>query len=81
MLTVKVCVGSACYVKGSHDVIDRIKDLIEENNLQELVELKAAFCLGHCMESVCVMVDDEFHSITKDDVDNFFNTYVKERLK
>lgn len=80
MLTVKVCVGSACYVKGSHDVINRIKYLIEENNLQNEVELKAAFCLGHCLESVCVMVNEDFHSLTKDDIDIFFNTYIKEKL-
>lgn len=81
-MIVKVCVGSACYVKGSHKVINRIKELIELNNLKDKVELKAAFCLGHCTNAVSVEIDEtEIFGVDVNSVDEFFNTYIKKKVK
>lgn len=79
-MIVKVCVGSACYVRGSHNVINQIKDLIEVNNLIDKVELRASFCLGHCSDSVCVMVDDEIHKIKEYEIDKFFEEYIVKKV-
>jgi NADH:ubiquinone oxidoreductase subunit E len=80
-MVVKVCVGSACYVKGSHKVINKIKTLIEANKLIEKVELKAAFCLGHCTNAVSVSIDDdEVYGVDCDNVEEFFNVYIKEKI-
>lgn len=59
MKTVSVCIGSACHLKGSYAVIKAFEEKIKENNLQDLVELKAAFCLGECTQAVSVKIDDE----------------------
>ncbi len=60
MLEVYVCVGSSCHLKGSYQVIKTFKDLIEKNKLEEKVELKASFCLGHCMNGISAKVENEF---------------------
>ena len=31
-MTVTICLGSACHVKGSHFVLEQLKALIKENN-------------------------------------------------
>lgn len=81
-MVVKVCVGSACYVKGSHKVINRVKELIELNNLKDKVELKAAFCLGHCTNAVSVEIDEtEIFGVDFNNVDEFFNTYIKKKVE
>lgn len=81
-MIVKVCVGSACYVKGSHKVISRMKRLIELNNLVDKVELKAAFCLGHCTNAVSVEIDEsETFGVDHNYVDEFFNTHIKEKVE
>ncbi|MPM30043.1 hypothetical protein SDC9_76585 [bioreactor metagenome] len=81
-MVVKVCVGSACYVKGSHKVINRVKELIELNNLKDKVELKAAFCLGHCTNAVSVEIDEtETFGVDFNNVDEFFNTYIKKKVE
>lgn len=81
-MVVKVCVGSACYVKGSHKVINRVKELIELNNLKDKVELKAAFCLGHCTNAVSVEIDEtEIFGVDFNNVDDFFNTYIKKKVE
>ena len=48
MVSVEVCIGSACYVKGSSQVVQELNQLIAENGWQDKVELKGAFCMKSC---------------------------------
>lgn len=79
-MEIKVCVGSACYVKGSHDVIEQLQQLIRDYHLEENVILKASFCLGHCTEAVSVTIDDTVYSVPKDKVSEFFIERVYRRV-
>lgn len=79
-MEIKVCVGSACYVKGSHDVIEQLQQLIRDYHVEENVVLKAAFCLGHCTEAVSVTVNDSVYSVPKDKVNEFFIEQVYRRV-
>lgn len=45
-MVLSVCVGSSCHLKGSYDVIEAFKRLIEKHGLGDKVELRACFCLG-----------------------------------
>jgi NADH:ubiquinone oxidoreductase subunit E len=74
MITISVCVGSACHLKGSREVIEGLQRLIKENNVSDMVEIKGAFCVGRCMEAVSVTVNDEgLFSLNKSNLDSFFN--------
>lgn len=79
-MEINVCIGSACYVKGSHEVIQQLQQLIASYYLEEKVVLKAAFCLGHCTEAVCVTIEDQVYSVPKDGVDLFFREEVYGRV-
>ena len=59
-MILKVCVGSSCHLKGSYDVIDTFKSLIEKENLGDKIELRACFCLNRCSEGVSVKADDNY---------------------
>ncbi|MCB2289891.1 (2Fe-2S) ferredoxin domain-containing protein [Clostridium sp. CS001] len=73
MIIISVCVGSACHLKGSREVIEGLQRLIKENDISDKVELKGAFCSGRCMEAVSVSVDDkELFSLNESNVDEFF---------
>lgn len=77
MKTISVCVGSACHLKGSYRVIERIQSFVKENNLSDRVEVKAAFCLGNCTKAVSVKTDDGVvHSVNDDTVDEFCRKYI-----
>lgn len=66
MKTLKVCIGSACHLKGSHEVIQTFQELIRGMGLEGEIELSAAFCLGHCTEAVSVeRWDGEVISVSK----------------
>ena len=80
-MKITVCVGSSCHLKGSHQVVERLQELITKNNMKDQVELLGTFCIGKCQLGVCVTVDDEFHSVSPDNVDAFFETVVLKKLK
>ena len=58
MLNVSICVGSACHMKGSKEVIAKLKELIAAHGLQGKVLLNGSFCTGNCEYAVCVVIDD-----------------------
>ena len=59
MITVTVCVGSSCHLKGARDVIERFNDLLAEHDLAGKVELKGSFCMERCGEGFNWQIDDE----------------------
>ena len=75
-MKITVCIGSSCHLKGSRQVVEQLQNLIAENDLGDKVELGATFCLGKCQQGVCVMVDEEFHSVSPDTVEEFFKEAV-----
>ena len=79
-MKVTVCIGSSCHIKGSRPVVDRLQQLIAANGLEEKVELGGTFCLGQCQQGVCVMVDEEFYSVSPETAEEFFHTNVKEKV-
>ena len=80
MLKITVCIGSSCHIKGSRQVVEKLQTLIADNNLGEKVDLGGTFCMGKCQQGVCVTVDDSFHSVTPDSVDEFFKNIVLARV-
>lgn len=71
-MKVTVCIGSSCHIKGSRQVVEQLQTLIKENGVEEKVELGGTFCLGNCQQGVCVTVDEAFHSVSPDTVNEFF---------
>ena len=71
-MKITVCIGSSCHIKGSHQVVEKLRDLIAQHALAEKVELAGTFCTGNCQQGVCVSVDGAFHSVSPDTVEQFF---------
>lgn len=81
MIKITVCIGSSCHIKGSRQVVEQLQYLIAKNNLNDKVELSGTFCMGKCQKGVCVKVNDELFSLTPDQVNEFFEKNVVEKLK
>jgi len=63
--TIKVCLGTACYVRGNKNILDKV---MEELNVEvgsttedRRFSLEAVRCLGACGLAPIVMVDDDAH--------------------
>ena len=48
-MKITVCVGSSCHVKGSHEVVARLEQLITEHQLKDQVEMTGTFCIGRVL--------------------------------
>lgn len=75
-MKITVCIGSSCHIKGSRQVVEGLQNLIKENSVSDKIELGGTFCMGKCQQGVCVTVDDEFHSVTPETVEDFFRKEV-----
>lgn len=71
-MKVTICIGSSCHLKGSRTVVERLQQLVNENNLSNKVELAGTFCMGECQEGVNVTVDGKRYSVSPETVDDFF---------
>lgn len=82
MITVTVCVGSSCHVKGARIIIERFNDLLRKNGLENKVELKGCFCMERCGEGLNWQIDDEaLTSATAEDAVNLFEERVVSAVK
>lgn len=80
-MVLKVCVGSSCHLKGSYDVIEKFKEIIKKYDVEDVVELQASFCLGHCSQGVTVKADEEFlFNVSKDNAEDIFIKDILPRL-
>ena len=78
-MVIEICIGSACHLKGSHQIVRKLQQLVADNALEEQVVLKSSFCLGQCAGAVSVRVDGERHfSLTPEDVDQFYHNEIYE---
>jgi len=73
MLTVTICVGSSCYVRGSDKLAEAFERMIEDNDLGDKVELVGSFCMDHCSMGVSVQVAEKtYRGVQPDDAEVFF---------
>ena len=80
-MNINICVGSSCHLKGSYDIIQLMKEAISTHQLEDTVNLSAAFCLGHCTDGVSVKIDDDIIcSVSKDNFDEFFQQNILAKL-
>lgn len=75
-----VCLGTACYVKGSGDIIDKIKQKlgIEVGQCTDdgKFSLEATRCIGACgLAPVLTVNEDVYGRLTVDDVDDILAKY------
>ncbi len=62
MITVTVCVGSSCHIKGAREMIARFNDYLKKEGIQDKVELKGSFCMERCGEGVNWKINDKILS-------------------
>ncbi|SHM08768.1 Thioredoxin-like [2Fe-2S] ferredoxin [Anaerosporobacter mobilis DSM 15930] len=79
-MIVTVCIGSSCHLKGSREIIEKLQHLLHENKLEKEVELRGSFCMGECMNGVCVKIEEELFSLSPAAVEEFFLEQILKRL-
>lgn len=52
MVNVEICIGSACYVKGSSQVVNDLNALIKEKGWEDKIAVKGSFCMKACQNHI-----------------------------
>ena len=77
-MIIQICVGSACHLKGSSEIVEFFHKAVEEYNLSDEITLAGSFCTGQCNRiGVTVQIDDDVHTgITRENFRDFFKENV-----
>lgn len=77
---VGVCLGTACYVKGSQKVLDKLSEVLEvpvgKTTADGKFTLNATRCLGACGLAPVIMVNDDVYGrLTPDQIPGIIAKY------
>lgn len=75
-----VCLGTACYVKGSGDILEKVKELLDidvgECTPDGLFSIDATRCIGACgLAPVLTVNEDVYGRLVVDDVAGIIEKY------
>lgn len=78
---VSVCMGTACYVKGARDIMDRVSKIlnIEDGGITPdgKFSLDATRCIGACGLAPVMTINEDVHGrLVLDDVDGILKRYM-----
>lgn len=81
-MTIELCFGSSCHVKGSSAIYEMLKEAIKSNGLEKKVKIAGTLCLGHCNSGGANMrIDGEVVTgITRENFDQTFEEKIKKPL-
>lgn len=79
---VSCCLGTACYVKGAGDILDKVSQVIGIANGQcssdGKFSLEACRCIGACgLAPVLTVNEDVYGRLTVDDIPEIFQKYIE----
>jgi len=83
MLTINICVGTACHMKGAYMVIDKLQTMIRDRKIGEKVTINGAFCLGQCSQKdITVKLDDneELYMLSEKNLEEFLENIIIPRI-
>jgi len=83
---IRVCLGTACYVRGGKEVLSALKQTLEievgQTTEDRLFSLDVGRCFGACGLAPVVMVDDDVHQRVKPmQISKLLDSYRKNAMK
>ncbi|HEY8422878.1 MAG TPA: (2Fe-2S) ferredoxin domain-containing protein [Thermoclostridium sp.] len=77
-MTIRICVGSSCHLKGAERIVELFQAAITDYKLENEITLAGSFCTGKCNRiGVTVTVDDDVYTgITTENFKDFFTEKV-----
>lgn len=80
-MVVTICIGSSCHLKGSRKIVEKFNELVKASQLEEKIDLNGSFCMGECMNGVCVRVDGQLFSVLPETAEAFFEKEILGHLQ
>ncbi len=83
---IRVCLGTACYVRGGKEVLKALKDRLKidvgETTKDRMFSLDVARCFGACGLAPAIMIDNDVHQRVKPArIQSILDQYIDKDLK
>ncbi len=82
---ISVCLGTACYVKGSAQILDKFEQILGiklgETTADGMFTLTSARCVGCCGLAPVIMINDKVYSISPNDCQTIIDKVIEEDKK
>lgn len=77
---IKICMGTACYLKGGEDILGELENLlgigVNQTTEDEQFSIEAVRCVGACGLAPVIIVDDDVYGkLTKDKLPEILAKY------
>jgi len=77
---IAICMGSSCFARGNKATLQKIKDYLNKNEIEDKVIFRGNRCFDKCGKGPNLMIDDKmFHQVNEDNVetilDQFFSIF------
>lgn len=81
--TIRVCLGTACYVRGGKKIVERLKQLLEievgETTKDRRFTFEVARCIGSCGLAPAMSIDEQvFKQVNPDKLEQILKRYYEE---
>ena len=78
--TIRVCMGTACYVRGGKKIVDRLLDILDvdigETTKDGKFTFEVARCIGACGLAPAMMIDDTvYKQVNANKLESILNKY------
>jgi len=82
--TISVCMGTACYLKGTPQILQELKNILHveegQTTRDNLFHLQVVRCLGCCGLAPVIMIDDKIYGkVKREDVIDIISKYSREQ--
>lgn len=83
MITIQICIGSSCHLKGAPEIVRLLQKYIKDNSCEDRIALTGTLCAGRCnRDGVTVTVGDEVYTgVTPEGFDAFWNDKIVPAMK
>ena len=83
MITIQICIGSSCHLKGAPESVRLLQKYIKDNSCEDRIALTGTLCAGRCnRDGVTVTVgDDVYTGVTPEGFDAFWNDKIVPAMK
>ncbi|ANQ53517.1 hypothetical protein BG95_03235 [Thermosipho sp. 1063] len=73
-MVIRICMGSSCHLKGSYEVVEKIKALNIEN-----LQLYGSLCFGKCEKGINIEINGKLISnVSPENVQKIVKKFIKE---
>lgn len=83
MITIQICIGSSCHLKGAPEIVRLLQKYIKDNSCEDRIALTGTLCAGRCnRDGVTVTVGDDIYTgVTPEGFDAFWNDKIVPAMK